>query len=121
VTGGALELLVALETPNVSKISIFILLLAPRRLTIEVVLSSFCLIRFGRQPRSEAVASGAGVVDIEVEVGYSPLLAFCGSSVAAVLSEGFGSAMVGVSSLGPPNKTIRFSPGVESWPAMVSG
>jgi len=48
VTGGAPELFVALETPNVSKISIVILLLALRRLEMEAVSSSFALIRLGR-------------------------------------------------------------------------
>jgi len=48
VTGGAPELFVALETPKVSKISIVILLLVLRRLEMEVVSSSFALIRLGR-------------------------------------------------------------------------
>jgi len=50
VTGGTLELLVVLETPNVSKMSAVILLLRLRRLAIEVVSSSFTVgrIRLGR-------------------------------------------------------------------------
>ena len=50
VTGGMLELLVAPETPSVSKISIVTLLLTLRRLAIEAVSSSFtdCLIKLGR-------------------------------------------------------------------------
>ena len=49
-TGGALELLVALETPNVSKMSIVTLLLMLRRLAMEAVSSSLRdgLIRLGR-------------------------------------------------------------------------
>jgi len=49
-TGGAFELLVALETPSVSKMSIVTLLLILRRLAIEDVSSSFTLglIRLGR-------------------------------------------------------------------------
>ena len=50
VTGGAPELLVVLETPSVSKISVVILLLRLRRLAIEAVSSSFTVgrIRLGR-------------------------------------------------------------------------
>jgi len=50
VTSGAPELLVVLETPNVSKMSVVILLLRLRRLAIEAVSSSFTVgrIRLGR-------------------------------------------------------------------------
>ena len=103
--------LVALWIPNVSKMSIVTFLLTLRRLEIEAVSSSFTadLIRWGRYPLMEAAAPGAGIVDVGGGVCWSPSSVFCDSSVAFTSSEGFSSWMIGISSLGPPKRTIQSS------------
>ena len=60
---GALELIVVLEIPNVSKMSIATLLLALRRFVIEAVSLSSAVCPIRLKVTSERSGSGAGTVD----------------------------------------------------------
>ena len=69
---GALGLIVALETPNVSKCSSS-LFLTLRRLAIEAVSSSFAVSLIRSKVTLERSDTSAGAVDTEIEVDWSPL------------------------------------------------